>query len=860
MEKDIANPLHPLNKFATGNKDTLEKIPKSKGINVREALLNFHEKYYSANAMTLCIISNQSIADMEIQANKYFTSIPNRNAPDPALAWWGKIPPYGSSNGAKIVDIIPVDDVRKLSITWPIWIHDASEKEVYLRYKPESIIAHLLGHEGVGSLRSYLVHKGWINGIQASVTADLSDTQMFEVTISLTEQGLKSYAEVIDGVFAYIHLLQKQGIPSYIYDEVMKLSGISFNFSEKANPADYASRLVSDMQVYTNPSQYLTGSRLFQYTNLTDTMIQSYLSNLNAKNAIIFKLSKNLNKNNPKKMKIGRYYGTEYNDMISVPYAVRWDGIDSSDYPELQIPKPNIYIPENFDVLYPLDNEIKNYQEIKLKGLAENPIEIRRDGKWSVWHKVDKVFNQPKVYTIISYIINKSKYNALFVIHSKLFIALFMDSFNEYLYDTSLAGLRFDLSVSSRGLDIVFSGFNDKLDLFIQQVMRYLNDFKVTSNQVSSLNRFKDLLNRELINWKTQQPYMHCAYYLSLATETLQYTIDEMLYELNHSVSIDSINRFLDENIRVGSYGQALIIGNIDKTKSLDIVKSIDDIFHYEPLESIAENKSYRQVVEIPSIIALNDHNDNTLSNSNKIGYRIQHIEPNENDDNSATVFSFQLNSRDIQDTVNIELLGEAIEQPFYNSLRTQQQLGYIVFSKVRARDGIFSLTFTVQSSIVTGEELTNRINKFIDEIISSFSNIKEETLNQYKQGLITQKLEPDQRLTSHAQRLWSEIVLASIRSDSNGSTATNSDDPIKPKFDREIQEVKALQNITVEKFQQFVRDFLSVDGKNRRLIISEVTSAKKKNQKNSADSPADDRYESIKDEISFRKSQNLIP
>lgn len=40
----------------TGNKDTLDTIPKSKGINTRDELLKFHSKYYSSNIMSLAVL------------------------------------------------------------------------------------------------------------------------------------------------------------------------------------------------------------------------------------------------------------------------------------------------------------------------------------------------------------------------------------------------------------------------------------------------------------------------------------------------------------------------------------------------------------------------------------------------------------------------------------------------------------------------------------------------------------------------------------------------------------------------------------------------------------------------------------
>jgi len=40
-----------------GNKKSLDEIPKSKSVNVRDELLAFHDKYYSANLMSLTVVS-----------------------------------------------------------------------------------------------------------------------------------------------------------------------------------------------------------------------------------------------------------------------------------------------------------------------------------------------------------------------------------------------------------------------------------------------------------------------------------------------------------------------------------------------------------------------------------------------------------------------------------------------------------------------------------------------------------------------------------------------------------------------------------------------------------------------------------
>ena len=59
-----------------------------------------------------------------------------------------------------------------------------------------------------------------------------------------------------------------------------------------------------------------------------------------------------------------------------------------------------------------------------------------------MWHKLDRVFSQPKVYAVFKLSVPEEKFNADFVVESKLFVNCFLDSLNEYLYDARLAGLR----------------------------------------------------------------------------------------------------------------------------------------------------------------------------------------------------------------------------------------------------------------------------------------------------------------------------------------------------------------------------------------------------------------------------------
>lgn len=56
LEKTLSDPNHPYSHFGTGNAKTLWDDPKKQGLDVRDELLKFHDRYYSANVMKLVVL------------------------------------------------------------------------------------------------------------------------------------------------------------------------------------------------------------------------------------------------------------------------------------------------------------------------------------------------------------------------------------------------------------------------------------------------------------------------------------------------------------------------------------------------------------------------------------------------------------------------------------------------------------------------------------------------------------------------------------------------------------------------------------------------------------------------------------
>ena len=191
IEKATADPAHDFSKFGTGNKETLDTIPRKEGLSVRDSLLEFHNKWYSSNIMGLAVLGREDLNSLQVpdkiiicvayDKDSVYNSVRARTShlpiPPVCLATDGDgcslqemtlerfsevedkavdvpewvAPPFSPPQCATITHIVPVKDIRNLNITWGI-----PDLTAHYQSCPGSYLGHLIGHEGPGSLLSEL--------------------------------------------------------------------------------------------------------------------------------------------------------------------------------------------------------------------------------------------------------------------------------------------------------------------------------------------------------------------------------------------------------------------------------------------------------------------------------------------------------------------------------------------------------------------------------------------------------------------------------------------------------------------------------------------------------------------------------
>ena len=105
-----------------------------------------------------------------------------------------------------------------------------------------------------------------------------------------------------------------------------------------------------------------------------------------------------------------------------------------------------------------------------------------------------------------------------------------------------------------------------------------------------------------------------------------------------------------------------------------------------------------------------------------------------------------------------LAVLGQYFSEPFFDELRTKQQLGYVVSSRETNQRDCLGMWFLIQSNSKSCEYLVHAINKFLLERREIIKNISDEDFEKQKKSVHTQQAEKDQNMYAESRRSWLEI------------------------------------------------------------------------------------------------------
>eukprot|EP00435_Cladocopium_sp_Y103_P071378 s163_g37.t1 len=578
--KSTAAESHPERHFGCGNRQTL----LAKGPEVLREELQRYFQGYDPRIMALCVVGKEPLNVLQSAVEESLGAVPHRMLLDRPSSG-NPYPPQTP----QLLEAVPVSEARSLLLEWAFYFENFEARKEFLLAKAQDYVAQILGHEGPGSMHSILKGKGWVNRTTAGVNFDQDDFAIFRLSF---DEGLRQKNKIIGAVFTVLARLREGGlnaVPDYTIEECRSLAELRWRFAEKRNSQPLCLDAVDLMQDATawnwsttaeiessaqdglSPDVYLSNRFLLSdppadgpSAGSINKAIEKILEQLTPARARYRVFARDVAAKETEK-----FYGVKYAQTEIATSVYRgWEQPDPALLPGWHLPEPNKFIPQNFGLAWP--------QMERVKASALPPELIRNDERWRVFFKADRAFGVPKATFILQcWFPDPAEIGDTTTPASSISTAEGRDRLTEDYYAARLAGLAANCASTVAGISVSFSGYSDKLLLFVEEVLEKIKNFDGPTE--SEYARALDGLKREQASFDFQQPYAHAAYFSRLATFVPEYTV-ESLRAATAKVTREAVRKF-SELLRSKEqtfFGQALIIGNVDVSTAQGILKTLD--------------------------------------------------------------------------------------------------------------------------------------------------------------------------------------------------------------------------------------------------------------------------------------------
>lgn len=703
--RELMNPAHPASGFGVGNLDTLVDTEEE---SLRDALIDFYKQFYSADLMSLVVLGRQPLDELQRITVGRFAFIAARESALPEA-----YPPLFSEDFLPAeVHIKPEKEIRQLRFLFPI----PNTSNDY-HAKPFGYIAHMLGHEGEGSLFALLKQLGWAERLSAGIGLENRHDGFFHITIDLTEVGVKARSQIPTLIFHMIGQLEQRGIKDWRYEELTKMAQINFHFQDKLPPVETVRKLARALHDYQS-EDVLRGELLFaQYD---EKLIKQSLSYLREDNLLLVLMAPEVTTTQE-----SFYYRTPYSfsplksDNFEVKPTIRR---------RLFFPEPNVFIPNRL--------AIKAKPMLPSPGKsADGPLAVPQmvvqNNRVQAWFLQDQHFNVPKTHINLRLKLPVVARDARNAAQAHLFAALIQDQLNELTYPATLAGLHHRISANTRGLDIEIAGYSDRQSLLLNRVADTIRKGRFSED------RFNVLKTDVIRAWRNQNqnlPYQVMMQQIPVL-HFEPYWSEQVLSEALAPITFAEFQKFSTNVLRDGHL-DALFYGNIYRQEAIRLaVMAEHQLLGVSTGQPAPQTRVYH------------------FANFSKPWlYRHQL-----NHDDYIALLYVQGLADTPADAAHMQLLRHILQPIFFDQLRTEKQLGYVVAVMPLALRTLEGNIFVVQSPAVEEAVLIAEVEQFLH----AQKNKLADNLGEHQQAVIRRLKQPARSLAEQAERWWESILLA---------------------------------------------------------------------------------------------------
>ncbi len=647
---DLANTNSPINTFISGSSKTLAKL------NIRDKVIEFYNKYYTSNNISLCIASAKEPTEIHQILNKTFGTIQKSTVTNNKLIV--NKPAY-SKNIEKTFHLKSTSNKYDVS-----YVYEIPFQDTYLETKEFTLLDMILSEKSETSLYFHLKNLGYLNSINTETRFE----GLFIITMSLTKEGFANMQHCEHLLFDTLGKIFTMDIES-VANYFKQILDVNFNCLNKFDAENLSNTLAVNHLYYKTENVFEGTFKMFKL-NTASEYFDLYKKHINSNNLIKIIHSKEFANTSEHKYLTDKHYNyeyTEFNFKLDDSYS---HGI------EINLDTKNDYLNAEPSIVPDIDR----FEVPTLIGEKQWYGGCSEFGEptVSIWMNLNnpKYFSNTKNYLLTQ--ISCSVLNFL--------IGVIMYKPQQLCYT-----IYFEPAASLSCINIHVTALNDfsKLQILLAQLKEFIINVDQHFKKIDE--RFTNNLivtyKESYQNIKFLNPSDYLSYIIKSTITKTECTHDELLKQINSITYADIENHV--SSLFEGSCLTTLTYGNIEIKNGTNLFDKFSKLF-------------FNPTNPLPVIKPIDDMN-------------LKH--PNPIEKSHVISYFYRVGKFTPRDYGQMLVLDKIVSEKFFDILRTKHQLGYLVRFGLSIYRDEYYLSERIQSG-KSVETVKEKIDEFNENII----------------------------------------------------------------------------------------------------------------------------------------------
>lgn len=691
---DQMNPESHHATWRCGNHKTLSSIS-------RDQLVQWYEENYGSDRMKLAIYSHQPIEEIQKQVVEIFSEIKPSKVPS-IKEHVSLVNPQSLGHTFYVK---PIKDVRSMMMAWEVDSKFVKDFD----YQVMNLVGSALTDEYPGSLATYLKDKGWIQSLSASGFNLTQQQGFFMIDAELTEQGVLHKDQIVEKVYQALTGMRQQGVPRYRFEEMVNVAKLNYQYQSRPNIFNYLPKVCSGLHyesLETYPMKHSWPTQFSQELN------REFIASLQPEKALYILSAPQhlLDVKYDMKEKVAAVDYTK--EKIAASKLQAWANIQPDR--DLAIAPPNPYVPDHIAL-------VKNPKQY------ETPSLLLQEDKGALYYQADSSYLVPNVLYTLRIHSPEFAPSAQTEVYKDFYTLAFQDGSAEQADQGQVAGMSHYVQFDSNfALNMTVSGYSQKSGVYFSQLLNTLKTHRPTKDQ---FERYKEALKVNYENQAHKQPSLSQAKELVVSLMVKEYvSADDKLAALNQ-ISYEDVQSFYDKAFQ-STYINSYFYGNLQPEDAKDLYQVAQSCFQ----NSAAYPKDQHQRRSIV---------DFSKNSSPKYVAKSTAMEGN------AAFLMIGQGDMTFKKMAALSVYANSVSTPFFDTLRTKQQTGYVVQSASQEIERQLFSFFMVLSNSHSTRDLLARFELFNEEFLKAINTheYSEAKFEAIKNSIITQLQQPPKNL-----------------------------------------------------------------------------------------------------------------